>query len=809
MGIFDKRNNYKPFEYPQVQPLIDVINQTYWKVSEVDFTGDVQDFKSRLNPIEQEVLRRSLLSIAQVEVDVKLFWGKLYDYFPKPEFNNLGMTFGENECYDKETQVLTNHGFKYFKDLTTDDKVAQYNMDTFEVDFVKPLDYIIKPFKGKLHHYSSRQSDLMVTPNHDILVKLNNTKSPWSRWRKVKSSQGIWGKNFSMPVAGFKQGGKKFNFLDRLLIALQADGSLMGTCPSNKNTQNFYFTFTLKKDRKIQRLKWILEELNLPYLEVKKPNGQTKISGSLKGRVEFDIISKVKTFSYINIEEIDAEWGEQFIEELSNWDCHKPTQENRNHITYYNTNVPAIDKIVEICAISGFRTCKHISKPIGYRPDHMCPGSHKPIKTKDFYSLNITKNNKTTYPYVKEVEYDDMVYCVTVPSGNIITRRNQHVAVSGNCTHSEAYSKLLEVLNYEDDFKKLLEIPVFKKKLELIEEAMTSKTDIIEKLLFFTIVIENSSLFSQFANILSFSRFKGLMKNVANIINWTASDENCLSINALILTPSGFKNLRGIKENDLVFGYLPKTGELLSCPVQKKIHRSNPDKKMVRFQHKNDTNNVIDCTLEHNMLVYDNNGSHQHIKAIDLYNHISEYKNHYFKEYPTFELVSLEDFNIQIIEVSDDYEVGCVQVKTGNIIVKQNNQSNPFITGNCHANAGILLINLINQEYPERIEKLKKGLKKSILKYIQYEQELLDWIFEKGELEFYTKNDLLNFMKYRIDDALVKMNFEPIFNVSKMDFDKMAWFYEETNIQTLPDFFAIRPVEYSKHNQPFNEDTLF
>ena len=163
-------------------------------------------------------------------------------------------------------------------------------------------------------------------------------------------------------------------------------------------------------------------------------------------------------------------------------------------------------------------------------------------------------------------------------------------------------------------------------------------------------------------------------------------------------------------------------------------------------------------------------------------------------------------YHKEIVEYPHD-KVVCVTVPSGGIIVK--NDKNSFITGNCHANAGILLINLINQEYPERIEKLKKGLKKSILKYVQYEQELLDWIFEKGELEFYTKNDLLNFMKYRIDDALVKMNFEPIFNVSKMDFDKMAWFYEETNIQTLPDFFASRPVEYSKHNQPFNEDTLF
>lgn len=658
MGIFDKRKNYKPFEYPEVQPLIDSINRTYWIVDEVDFTGDVQDFKTRLNPKEQEVLRRSLLAIAQVEVDVKTFWGDLYKHFPKPEFNNMGATFSENECYDKDTQVLTNNGFKYFKDLTTEDKVAQYNMETFEVDFVKPLDYIVKPFKGKMHHYKSRQCDLMVTPNHDILVKLNNNKSPWSRWRKVKSSQGIWGKNFSMPTSGYKKTGKPFTFLDRLLIALQADGSLMGTCPSNKNTQNFYFTFSLTKERKIQRLKWILDELNLPYIERIKPNGSTKINGSLKGRVDFNVIEKIKNFSYINIEEIDAEWGEQFIEELSHWDCHKPHQENRNHITYYNTNVKSIDKIVEICSVSGFRTCKHISKPVDYRPNHTVPGGYIPKTKKALYSLNITKANKTTYPYVKEVDYDGMVYCVTVPWGNIITRRNQHVAVSGNCRHSEAYSKLLEVLNYEEDFKKILEVPVFKEKLQLIEESMASKTDILEKLLFFTIVIENTSLFSQFANVLSFSAMKGVMKNVANIILWSRADE-------------------------------------------------------------------------------------------DL-----------------------------------------------------------------HANGGILLLNLINREYPEKIQSLKSGLLESIKKYIEYESNLLDWIFEQGELDWYTKDDMLNFMKFRVDEALSKMDFidkkkDLIFNITPEQLSPMKWWEIETKSQTLSDFFAVRPVDYSKHNQPFSEDNLF
>lgn len=111
MSIFDSRIPYKPFEYPEVMQFVDAINRTYWVHSEVDFTADVQDFHTKLNPKEKQTIKRSLLAIAQVEVSVKTFWGNLYQRFPKPEFNGLGSTFAENEfrhseAYSRLLEVL-------------------------------------------------------------------------------------------------------------------------------------------------------------------------------------------------------------------------------------------------------------------------------------------------------------------------------------------------------------------------------------------------------------------------------------------------------------------------------------------------------------------------------------------------------------------------------------------------------------------------------------------------------------------------------------------------------------------------------
>ncbi len=110
-NIFEKRIAYKPFEYPEVLDFVNPINQTFWVHSEVDFTGDIQDFKVNFSPIEKSAVKNTLLAIAQVEVAVKSFWGNLYTHLPKPEFNGLGATFAEcefrhSEAYSRLLDVL-------------------------------------------------------------------------------------------------------------------------------------------------------------------------------------------------------------------------------------------------------------------------------------------------------------------------------------------------------------------------------------------------------------------------------------------------------------------------------------------------------------------------------------------------------------------------------------------------------------------------------------------------------------------------------------------------------------------------------
>jgi len=77
----------------------------------MNFTQDIQDFKVTLTDHERGVIKRAMLAISQIEVNVKTFWSNLYNRMPKPEIGIVGASFGESEgrhllAYSKLLEVL-------------------------------------------------------------------------------------------------------------------------------------------------------------------------------------------------------------------------------------------------------------------------------------------------------------------------------------------------------------------------------------------------------------------------------------------------------------------------------------------------------------------------------------------------------------------------------------------------------------------------------------------------------------------------------------------------------------------------------
>jgi ribonucleoside-diphosphate reductase beta chain len=95
--IFRKRQNLKPYEYPQLIEYLEAIRHSYWIHTEFNYSSDVQDIRVNLTPEEADIVKRAMLAISQIEVQVKTFWAKIGDKMPKPEIQAVGVTFGESE----------------------------------------------------------------------------------------------------------------------------------------------------------------------------------------------------------------------------------------------------------------------------------------------------------------------------------------------------------------------------------------------------------------------------------------------------------------------------------------------------------------------------------------------------------------------------------------------------------------------------------------------------------------------------------------------------------------------------------------
>ena len=101
-NIFEPRENILPYEYPSLLEFKDAIRHSYWIDTEYNFTTDIDDFKTKVSDQEREAIKRTMLAIAQIEVNVKTFWADLYKRMPITEVGDVGMTFAESEVRHKD-----------------------------------------------------------------------------------------------------------------------------------------------------------------------------------------------------------------------------------------------------------------------------------------------------------------------------------------------------------------------------------------------------------------------------------------------------------------------------------------------------------------------------------------------------------------------------------------------------------------------------------------------------------------------------------------------------------------------------------
>jgi ribonucleoside-diphosphate reductase beta chain len=129
---------------------------------------------------------------------------------------------------------------------------------------------------------------------------------------------------------------------------------------------------------------------------------------------------------------------------------------------------------------------------------------------------------------------------------------------------------------------------------------------------------------------------------------------------------------------------------------------------------------------------------------------------------------------------------------------------------NIHAEFGFDLVNLIKKENPTWWSpQLVGDIVDATLEAYEAEAEIVNWIFEMGDLDFLTKAQTLEFIKHRFNLSLNSIGIENVFKVDKKLLETTEWFDDEILTTKHTDFFNKRSINYSKKSKSITLNDLF
>jgi ribonucleoside-diphosphate reductase beta chain len=121
-----------------------------------------------------------------------------------------------------------------------------------------------------------------------------------------------------------------------------------------------------------------------------------------------------------------------------------------------------------------------------------------------------------------------------------------------------------------------------------------------------------------------------------------------------------------------------------------------------------------------------------------------------------------------------------------------------------HSRMGCQLFRQMCQEDKDLLEACRDDITEAALTMVRLEEKYIDKMFEMGDIEGISANDLKQFIKKRANEKLIELGYLDL--GSYFDYDEEAagnldWFYHLTGGHTHTDFFAVRSTDYSKANE--------
>lgn len=377
------------------------------------------DFKNFLDE-EELVLSEAMEVLNEALIQ---FGGKT-----QTQFGQVVILAGGAGCYPGSTEVFDGQGWVRI-DQFSDSKALVYDSVTGKA-YMDDVQYVKLPV-DQLYRIKNRRVDFITSENHKHLLISDKTGKTYTKTtleimdqmkRTIRGEKGYLVSSFNY------DGGNGLDYSDdeiRLKVAVFADGHFLSVKEYPKVRMSF------KKERKIERMRQLLTNLDKPYKEYEE-NDYT--------RFEFEMDNRDKEFG--------PEWYQcnrhqlsVIYDEVLQWDGSIVDRDGRNDQESFSSNSKKTIDFIQFL-FSSFGNSSLIREDIrdGRNTNYSIVKANTGILG---ISVNDRVENSTK---IETVESEDgMMYCLRTRTGFFPVRQNGRIYVSGNSGKGFVSSKLLDI----------------------------------------------------------------------------------------------------------------------------------------------------------------------------------------------------------------------------------------------------------------------------------------------------------------------------------------------------------------------------
>jgi hypothetical protein len=355
-------------------------------------------------------------------------------------------------CYDSETEILTkNRGFVKFSDLKPSEEVATRSLSG-EFQWQIPIAKIDTPYSGKMLHFTSRSMDVMVTPEHRMLVSMCKLRSKERSEKVMLARDMAKGLNHErkIPVtshwSGVEVGEQVFSRRGCPTLRISGDDycALMGAyiAEGNLRSQGGIEVAQRPESKGWKEYKALFDRI-----------------GGHTGKRTFTLARRTITEHFRKFGHAHEKYVPELIKNATSRQIEiflryyglgdgsfdpKPNISGRGDqpkfgVRYTTVSKMLADGIVELVQKTGNSAAVGIAQEAQDQEFHI-EGKSYMSSCRTAYAVTV-RYSKQMAVKAREIDYEGNIYCVTVPNGIVYVRRNGKPCWSGN---SEVEQILME-----------------------------------------------------------------------------------------------------------------------------------------------------------------------------------------------------------------------------------------------------------------------------------------------------------------------------------------------------------------------------